>query len=204
MKSSRQHLQTLTRDNFVRVLDLGRAASHVRDRERLSVLYDLVLEHLKSSGSSSSVRTESSGDVAFRIPGTAVHFRLTGLLQDSLKDMVTAYLLVEKIAAGRHELVLAGLVKTVMEHLSLLRTALGERCIVESIGEITPATVENVCINLFNSICRYPKAQCQFMDRESICTMQLVPSKSSLQYLEAKKIVRKIRTLDPEEWAIVV
>jgi hypothetical protein len=185
------------------VLDLGRAASHVRDRERLSVLYDLILEHLKSSGSLSLVGAESTGDVAFRIPGTAINFRITGLLQDSLKDMVTAYLLVERIAAGRHELVLAGLVKTVMEHLSLLRTALGERCIVESLGEITPATAENVCINLFNNFCRYPKAQCQFMDKESVCTMQLVPAKSSLQSLEAKKIVRRIRTLDPEEWAIV-
>jgi hypothetical protein len=203
MKSPSEHSQTLTRDYFVRVLDLGRAASHVRDRERLSVLYNLVLEHLKSSGSSTSDGTESIGDVAFRIPGTAIHFRLTGLLQDGLKDLVTAYLLVEKVAAGRHELVLAGLIKTVMEHLSLLRTALGERCIVESLGEITPATAENVCINLFNNICRYPKAQCQFMDKESVCTMQLVPANSSLQSLEAKKIVRRIRTLDPEEWGIV-
>src|ERR1700722_9788629 len=162
MRKTDEGSPTLTRDNFVNVLHLDRATSHVRDRERLSILYGLVLEFLKSSGSLSSVDADQSGDVAFRVPGTAVHFRLTGLVQDSLRDLVTAYLLVEKVAAGRHELVLAGLVKTVMEHLSLLRTNLGERCVVESLGEITPGTAENVCVNLFNNLCRYPRANCQF------------------------------------------
>jgi hypothetical protein len=204
MKNIDERSQTVTRDNFVNVLHLEGAASHVRDRERVNKLYELVLEFLKSAAASEPVGVENSGDIAFRIPGTAVHFRLTGLLQDSLKDLVTAFLLVEGISAGRHELVLAGLVKTAMEHLSSLETRLGERCVVESLGEITPTTTENVCINLFNNMCRYPGAQCQFMDKDAVCTIQPSASKGVFESLEARKLVRRIRTVDPEEWVIVV
>jgi len=196
---------TLTRDNFVKVLGLDKVVSYVPDRERVTVLYGVLLEFLQSRGSLSAVESSlGTGDLAFRVPGTAVHFRLTGLLTDSLTDLVTAYLLIEKIAPGRHELVLAGLTKTVMGHLSRLRTELGERCVVESMGETAPPTTENICLNLLNNMCRYPKANCQFMDRDSVCSIPLSASKETLESLEAKKLVRKIRTIEPQEWAIVV
>jgi hypothetical protein len=205
MNDSDENSLTLTRDNFVNVLRLNKVLSHVPDRERVTVLYAVVLEFLRSTGSLSAVESFSGTlDLAFRIPGSAVHFRLSGLLRDSLTDLVTAYLLIEKIAPGRHELVLAGLVKTVMEHLSRLRTELGERCVVESMGEIAPPTTENICLNLLNNICRYPKASCQFMDRDSICTIQLSVTKETLESLEARKLVRKIRTIEPQEWTVTV
>jgi hypothetical protein len=205
MTRSDKRAQILTRDNFVTVLGLKKVGSHIRDRKRVDALYQVVVDFVKSKNAVSEVEPSiNKGDLSLRIPHTSFHLRLSGLLHEDLKDLVTAFLLYEGLSKDHPALVATGLVSTIMAHFSVLRKKLGESCVVESMGEITPPTTENICLNLTNKICRYPKAACQFMDSDSVCAIDLPASQRLLDDLETRKIVRKIKTTEPQKWAIVV
>lgn len=204
MKKADAQERLLTRDNYMDVLELDKAKRLIRDRDRSDELYQLIVEFLQHSRTNSASKAVGPTELAFRIPGTSIHVRLTNLLRDSIRDIVVCYLLVQGIVVEHPLLLSAAVLKNLLEQLARLRKDSGERCIVESIGEVEPKTTENICSNLLDANCRYPTVRCRFMVRAAYCGLHLQATKEILTGLESKKVVEKMSSAEPCEWRVTV
>jgi hypothetical protein len=203
MKRTKIQECLVTRDNFMDVLALDQAKKFVRDRDHADGLYHVIVEVLNRTDTRKlSQANTSSYDLALRIPGTGIHVRLTNLLRDSLRDIVLCYLLLMGHGIEQPALASAALLTHLLQNLSKLRKDVGERCVVESIGEVENPTAEGICANLLDVNCRYPTAGCQFMVRSAICGLHLSATKETLAGLESRKIVEKTLAVEPYRWRV--
>ena len=108
------------------------------------------------------------------------------------------------LAEGNWVKITASVVAGLAGKVSSLKTHLGERCIVESLGEASPRTDRGICINLFGKQCRYPRAKCQFMKQDDpTCQFKLKAVTMTLESLEQRKILKRETNVEPFIWGII-
>jgi hypothetical protein len=195
--------RVLTRDNFVKVLNLKKVTAHVKNREQRDILYGAILEVLASENAiSKAPQSVGAKDLALQIPGTGVHIRLTETLRQCVADVVTAFLLLppDRRAASAGIAVL----NRIRANVSVARKASGERCILDVIGEVDQSTAGSICLQLLGLPCRYLTAGCQHMKGTGVCGFQLATVNDVLKVLEAKKVLQKNNINEPHSWVVTI
>lgn len=199
-------ITVITRDNFIHVLQLPDIQQKLKERSEIDHLYNALLEFLTSEGALTDTLQDQTQlrELAIRIPGTPVHVRLSGVLRDKLEDFVALYLILSGVAEGNWVKITASVVIGLANKVSILRKHLGERCVVESLGEVSPRDDKSICLNLFGKRCRYPQSHCQFMKQDNlICQFELEAVSITLESLEKRKILKKETNVKPFIWSIV-
>jgi hypothetical protein len=194
------------RETFFDQLGLRNVKARIRDRKEGDRVCATIIEFLRAEG---VIELEESSEDQLRelnlmIPGTSLHVALTSELKVKLKDLALIALILLGIGQGAWPAVAAGLLTNLIAKISTVRKQYGERCILESLGEINQRSREAICVNLYGHPCRYPRAGCQFMKPEGeTCGFGLDGIQQTLHSLEAREIIRRENSVEPFIWKIV-
>jgi hypothetical protein len=193
----------ISRDTFLQQLGLPHARQAVGGPQEIESLYDLVSDHLRAQGMAQPVAPEgTSHELALKLPGLPLHLRLTDLSREEIVLFVTAALVIAGSGGGLAG-VASGVVSTLATRLKVLRAQYGELCLIEALAESRRPTPRNACATLLGKPCRRPKARCQFEQENGLCGFDLPSLQTTLQHLEAQKVVRRVNVVDPAEYGVV-
>lgn len=196
----------ITRDNFLHVLQLSDVQQNFKDRSEIDQLYKVLLDFLMAEKALKDIPEDQIHfrEIALRIPGTPIHIRLSGVLRERLEDFIALYLILTGLAEGNWVKITASVIIGLIGKVASLKKDLGERCIIDSLGEIKQRTDREICINLFGRECRYPTANCQFMKQdEPVCQFEPNALRITLEALEKRQILKKENNVEPFIWGIV-
>ncbi len=202
-RADEKEYEILTRDTFVKRLQLTHFESRLKDRDVASGLYISLSDFLSSLGVVRAFPKRAPADaLSFIVPGTPIHVNLKEVPKEAIETFALCYLLIQHQVIGQPLLVAASFVKAVWKNLSVLDVQRGERCIVESLAEMQVTTAEEVALNLTDTPCRYPDSGCQFLGNYGKCSILLDATDRTLQELEKKKVVQLKVLTDPKEWQV--
>jgi len=209
----------LSRETFVRQLDLERVVDAVGSPAELERLYDITSEWLRQEGHATPVAAGDGGsEMNLKLPGLPIHVRLSAPTRDEIELFVTAGVMLLGAMRADPGTLGVGAVVALLTRVRLLRARYGELCLVEAIGELKRPTARNICASLLGKPCRRPKANCQFHQdgdpngdpggsetdsRRGTCGFALEPVQITIGALEERKIIRRLNAVDPAEYGVV-
>ena len=198
----------ISRDTFLDVLQLQAAREKLRERERIDDLYLALVDFLSDQDESPVIDLPQAYEprgLDLKVPGMPVHINLSRFIFDKLESFVAAYLIIDGATQDNYMKVTAAIVVGFMNKLTYLRKHYGELCAVESLAEVATKGTKDVCLNLFGKPCRYPKANCQFLEKEmGVCNFELKAIEQTLEALGKKSVVEKANNSEPIIWKITV
>ena len=144
------------------------------------------------------------GTLAMRIPRTAFVVRLSGPVQDELKQVlaVGAYVLgTGKLDAQALTLVS---VMALLTRLRKLNVDYGERSIVDALDEVTEKSARQVGLQLFGKPCRYRQSNCRYRGPDSdSCNISVDQVRGILVDLVERSVLRKLTSVEPAEYSVI-
>jgi hypothetical protein len=201
-----QPVNVLTPDTFLQTLGLSDIERKLNGANQRSALFWLAIDFLRERAVVTKVpeREVPPGVLAMRIPRTAFVVRLSGPVQDEIKEIlaVGAYILgTGKLDA--QALTLVG-VMALVTRLRKLNVDYGERSIVDALGEVTEKSARWVRLQLFGKPCRYPQSNCRYRRTDGDhCNISLDQTQATLEDLVGRSILRKLTSADPAEYAVI-
>lgn len=196
----------ITRENFLDVLGAAKVRRTLVESSKIDKLYTDLLEFLEAEKSiiSMSDIDKNKKELQFRIPGTPVHIKLSGLLKKKIENFIMLSLILYGVSQDNYLNVSVGIIVGLMESFSLLRKKYGEVCIVESFGDLSKRTPNDIFIHIYNKKCKYRKSKCQFLDnKNNTCSLDVQCIEKTLAALESREVVRKKNNVEPFEWDMV-
>jgi hypothetical protein len=197
---------TLTQDTFLRVLGLSAVEQSLDGAAQRAALYALASDYLRQRGEVAKLEIPSvpPGVLAMLVPRTSFHVRLSGPVQDEIKEIlvVGAYIL----GAGKLDpqaLTLVGIMALVTR-LRKLNVDYGERSIVDTLGEVSEKSARQVMLKLYGKVCRYPLSKCRYRKPDDEhCAITLEQTQATLDDLVNRGILRRPKVTEPVEYAVV-
>jgi hypothetical protein len=196
----------LTPDTFLHVLGLPNIERKLNGASQRSALFWLASDYLRERALVSDAPEPEvpPGAQAMRIPRTAFVVRLSGPVQDEIKEVlaVGAYILgTGKLDA--QALTLVG-VMALLTRLRKLDAGYGERSIVDALDEITEKSARQVTHQLFGKPCHYPQSNCRYRAPDGDhCDISLDQTQAILEDLVGRGILRRLTSAEPVEYAVV-
>lgn len=199
-------VNVLTPDTFLQTLGLLDIERKLNGANQRSALFWLAIDFLRVR----TVVTKAPepevppGVLTMRIPRTAFVVRLSGPVQDEIKEIlaVGAYIL----GAGKLDaqaLTLVG-VMALLTRLRKLNVDYGERSVVDALGEVTEKSARWVGLQLFGKPCRYPRSNCRYRGPDGDhCNISLDQTQATLEDLVGRGILRKLTSAEPAEYAVI-
>ncbi len=195
----------LTRDTFIKRLQLTRFSARLQDRDVANSLYIALCDFLPSLRAPNTLpKAELSDSLSFMVPGTPIHVNLKEVPKEAIETFALCYLLIQHQILGQPLLAVAALIKAIWKNLSVLEVRRGERCVIESLVEVPTTTSEEIALNLIGAPCRYIDRGCQFLDNHGKCSITLDATERTLNGLEKKKVVELKVLTDRHEWRACV
>lgn len=201
-----QNEVTLTRDTFLRALDMPDVERVLGDADQRTALFGLAIDFLREKTEVTrtlSVPDLPPGVLGALVPRTAFHVRLTGPIRDEVKEVlaVGAYIL----GTGRldgHALTLVG-VMALLTRLRKLNADYGERSIVDALGKADEKSAQRVTLQLNGKQCCYPQSSCRYRHSDGNCIISLEQAQEVLNDLVDRGILRKLTSAEPVEYGVV-
>jgi len=195
----------MTRDNFLKVLSLDVKGKPMMNRERIDHFYKIMIDFLHENKAIDSVdKTESiSSDLAFMIPGTSFHLRISTDLKEDVNALLIAYLVWVGIKQDSTVAVTVPVLMNIISRIRKLKIDTGEVCIMEALSEVNEKTATAICASLFGKTCRYSDSNCQFMHDDS-CGMSLDAAEKTMEAMADQKVIKKMNHVEPFVWSVVL
>ncbi len=195
---------TISRDSFLEPLGMADLGDGERSREEFDALYALAVEYCGTNDLivAGAVPGQALSELAWKVPGTAITVRLGGLGDGELKAILGLALFVIASGVPPTALALTPLVAA-LGRIRKLRTAYGERSVVEVLARAKPADARNVLLALYGKPCLHPDAGCRFLDGESgACGISLEEVEKLLTWLVDEEVLRQLNPTDPIEYRV--
>jgi hypothetical protein len=197
---------TLTQDTFLRVLGLSAVEQGLDGAAQRAALYALASDYLRQRGEVAKLEIPNvpPGVMAMLVPRTSFHVRLSGPVQDEIKEIlvVGAYIL----GGGKLDpqaLTLVG-VMALVTRLRKLNVDYGERSIVDTLGEVSEKSARRVMLKLYGKACRYPLSKCRYRNPDDEhCAITLEQTQTTLDDLVNRGILRRPKVTEPVEYSVV-
>lgn len=197
---------TLTPDTFLRVLGVPNVEQVLGSAAHRKALFDLAMDFLREEAEVTRIWSYPDlppGTLGMLVPRTAFHVRLTGPVQDEVKQIlaVGAYIL----GTGRLDgqaLTLVG-VTALLTRLRKLNADYGERSIVDALGKVTEKSAQRVTLQLNGKPCCYPQSSCRYRQSDGNCVISPEQTQEVLNDLVDRGILRKLTSAEPVEYAVV-
>lgn len=196
----------LTRDTFLQVLGLPDIERKLNGAEQRIALFALAAEFLGDQAVFPGTPAPSTptGELPLRIPGTSLVVRLTGPVEAELKALIAvgAYIL----GSGHPDPQAITLVAAtaLLTRIRKLDVDLGERSVVDALGEPGGKSARGIMLKLFGRPCRHPRSNCHFRaDEQGHCAISLDTTKAILEGLTAQGVLRTLPYINPPEYGVV-
>lgn len=197
----------LTYDSFLRVLGLGGLDPRLGGPHKKAQLFRLTLEYLdgKQLLESHDGDRPSLGQLELRLPGTSFVVRLSEATQEELYAFVTVAFMLVTTGHVDVQSLTAVAVAAVVARTRRLRPQYGERSVVDALAQARRPTLGEALRILFGKPCRYPKSNCRFIDDQGgHCTLTIDQIEQIVADLAERKIVRRLNSVAPYEYGLVV
>jgi hypothetical protein len=202
----KQQTNVLTPDTFLHTLGVPDIGTKLNGANQKSALFWLAIGFLRERAVVAEAPEPElpPGSLAMRIPRTAFVVRLSGPVQDELKQVlaVGAYILgTGKLDA--QALTLVG-VMALLTRLRKLNVDYGERSIVDALDEITEKSARRVGLQLSGKPCRHIQSNCRYRGTDSgSCNISLDQTQGVLEDLVERGILRKLTSVEPAEYSVI-
>jgi hypothetical protein len=196
----------LTADTFLNVLELPEIESRLNGAEQRDALFSLTRQYFEATSEVKEFPAAGtvSGELPLRIPGTALVVRLSAPAREEIK----ALLAVSFYAFGAdrinvHSLTLVGAM-ALLARVQRLNADLGERAIVDALGEVSRKSAREVTLRLNGGTCRYPRSNCRYRAEDGKhCAISLEQVEGTLKDLVDRGLLRELTTVKPVEYTVV-
>ena len=201
-----EQTNVLTPDTFLRTLGMPDVVTKLNGADQQSALFWLAIGFLRERAMVAKAPEPElpPGTLGMRIPRTAFVVRLSGPVQDELKQVlaVGAYILgTGKLDAQALTLVS---VMALLTRLRKLNVDYGERSIVDALDEVTEKSARRVGLQLFGKPCRYPQSNCRYRGSDSDnCNISLDQVQGILEDLVERGVLRKLTSAEPAEYSVI-
>jgi hypothetical protein len=196
----------LTPDTFLQVLGLPDIERKLNGSEQRIALFALAAEFLGDQAvfPGTPAPPMPTGELPLRIPGTSLVVRLTGPVEAELKALIAvgAYIL----GSGHPDPQAITLVAAtaLLTRIRKLDVDLGERSVVDALGEPGGKSARGIMLKLFGRPCRHPGSNCRFRaDGQGHCAISLDTTKAILEGLTAQGVLRTLPYINPPEYGVV-
>jgi hypothetical protein len=196
----------LTPDTFLHVLGLPDIERKLNGAEQRTALFTLATQFLGDQAvfPGTPVPPTPAGELPLRIPGTSLVVRLTGPVEAELKALIAvgAYIL----GAGHPDPQAITLVAAtaLLTRIRKLDADLGERSVVDALGEPGGKSARGIMLKLYGRPCRHPRSDCRFRAGDQVhCAISLDTTKAILEGLTAQGVLRTLPYINPPEYTVV-
>lgn len=197
---------TLTPDSFLAALGLGDLEKRLRSAEERQALFELTIEYLKENGQGSTASlptSTSSSELQLKVPGVALVVRLNAPTREELVALIAlAYFVFGTGGIDVRSVALAGLTG-LLARMRRLRAQYGERSIIEALADLHRPTAGQITLALFGRPCRFPDADCRFMEGSSLrCAISNEDVTKIATDLVTRGLLRRLNAVEPYEFGV--
>jgi hypothetical protein len=196
----------LTPDTFLQVLGLPDVERKLNGAEQRTALFALATQFLgdQTVFPGTPAPPTPTGELPLRIPGTSLVVRLTGPVEAELKALIAvgAYIL----GSGHPDPQAITLVAAtaLLARIRKLDADLGERSVVDALGEPGEKSARGIMLKLYGRPCRHPRSNCRFRADDQVhCAISLDTTKVILEGLTAQGVLRTLPYINPPEYTVV-
>jgi len=196
----------LTPDTFLQVLGLPDIERKLNGAEQRIALFALAAEFLGDQAvfPGTTAPPTPTGELPLRILGTSLVVRLTGPVEAELKALIAvgAYIL----GSGHPDPQAITLVAAtaLLTRIRKLDVDLGERSVVDALGEPGGKSARGIMLKLYGRPCRHPRSNCRFRAGDQVhCAISLDTTKAILEGLTAQGVLRTLPYINPPEYGVV-
>jgi hypothetical protein len=201
-----ESVSVLTPDTFLQVLGLPDIERKLNGAEQRIALFALAAEFLGHQAvfPGTTAAPTPTGELPLRIPGTSLVVRLTGPVEAELKALIAvgAYIL----GSGHPDPQAITLVAAtaLLTRIRKLDVDLGERSVVDALGEPGGKSGRGIMLKLYGRPCRHPRSNCRFRAGDQVhCAISLDTTKAILEGLTAQGVLRTLPYINPPEYTVV-
>lgn len=194
---------TLTDEHFLGPLGLPEpdGALPRRRRELFAALVELLDERGLVADLPEGPEGQPLGEVNLHVPGTPVHVHLSAVGDAQLNEIAGIATGLGLLHQGGEYVITATGLKTLCRLFNRLRTAYGERSVVEALRTAKPPTPDGVTGLLHGAECRHPTAGCRY-DTDGYCTITSSVVTDTLADLAARGVVTRHNASPPFEYNV--
>lgn len=190
----------------MQVLGLPDIERKLNGAEQRTALFTLATQFLGDQAvfPETPVPPTPAGELPLRIPGTSLVVRLTGPVEAELKALIAvgAYILGSGHPDPQGITLVAA--TALLTRIRKLDADLGERSVVDALGEPGGKSARGIMLKLYGRPCRHPRSDCRFRAGDQVhCAISLDTTKAILEGLTAQGVLRTLPYINPPEYTVV-